>query len=365
MTIGNGWIIDNCEIDDFGNNAKFFKFKMKHPEYREKDCAFSLNWDGKYLTDFINTFEKMLRELESSERVLHREERRQDMKVFFHNADFDGICSAAIVKYKFPECELHGINYGDDFPFGIISKDDIVYMVDFSLQPFPLMGRLSRNCKELIWIDHHQTAIEEEGKFSTNQIIPGIRQNGKAACELTWEFLFPDKEMPYAVKLLGRYDVRDLDAFSDNAVLNFQYGMRLVNDLSPETLLWIDLFTENVTQFVIRDGKTILQYVDIDNAKYAKRYAYEVEFEGLRAIVINKGNSNSKLFDSVYDKSKHDLMIAISLLPGSSWAVSLYSTKPEVDCGEIARRIREGVHVSNVLIPPHLVFNQTKRTNSD
>ena len=36
------------------------------------------------------------------------------MKCFYHRIDFDGVCSAAIVKAKYPECELIGIDYGDD-----------------------------------------------------------------------------------------------------------------------------------------------------------------------------------------------------------------------------------------------------------
>ncbi len=35
----------------------------------------------------------------------------------FHRADFDGVCSAAIVKKFVPDCELYGIDYGDPFPW--------------------------------------------------------------------------------------------------------------------------------------------------------------------------------------------------------------------------------------------------------
>ena len=36
---------------------------------------------------------------------------------FYHRADYDGVCSAAIVKKFVPDCELYGIDYGDPFPW--------------------------------------------------------------------------------------------------------------------------------------------------------------------------------------------------------------------------------------------------------
>ena len=73
------------------------------------------------------------------------------MKCFYHSADLDGHCSAAIVKAVCPECELIGINYGDAFPWDLFveaeerksgsiilpaKEPETVYMVDFCLQPF-------------------------------------------------------------------------------------------------------------------------------------------------------------------------------------------------------------------------------------
>ncbi len=39
------------------------------------------------------------------------------MICFYHSADLDGACSAAIIKLKHPECVLAPINYGNDFPW--------------------------------------------------------------------------------------------------------------------------------------------------------------------------------------------------------------------------------------------------------
>jgi oligoribonuclease NrnB/cAMP/cGMP phosphodiesterase (DHH superfamily) len=141
------------------------------------------------------------------------------MKCFYHSSDLDGICSAAIVKYRYPECELIAIDYDyNHHIFDSVSVGETVFMVDFSALSEHM--RYLKYHTDFIWIDHHKTAIE---KCSKLEPIAGIREIGKAACELTWEYLFPNKTMPEAVRLLGRYDVWD---HSDPNTLPWQYGMR-------------------------------------------------------------------------------------------------------------------------------------------
>ena len=85
------------------------------------------------------------------------------MKCFYHSADLDGKCSGAIVKMHFPECEMIGINYGDLFPWDRIEQNEVVWLVDFCLQPFSDMHRLNE-VAILNWIDHHKTSLEEAEK---------------------------------------------------------------------------------------------------------------------------------------------------------------------------------------------------------
>ena len=115
------------------------------------------------------------------------------MICFYHNADLDGKCSAAIVRKTYPNCRLYGINYGDRFPWSEIPENDNVFMVDYSLQPFDEMVRLSQKFN-LTWIDHHKSAISDSqsskySKFNANTVL----DSNKAACQLTWEYLYPNK----------------------------------------------------------------------------------------------------------------------------------------------------------------------------
>lgn len=282
------------------------------------------------------------------------------IKIFFHSSDLDGMCAGAIVKFKYPDAKLIGINYGQNFPFDTLDiKNDIVYMVDFSLQPFSEMVKLVSliGLNKLIFIDHHKSVIEDANKtmltndnitMSFNQVCPGKREIGKGACELTWEYLYPYEKMPFAVSLLGRYDVWDL---SNPTTLDFQYGMRLNNTWPDNQELWKQFLRSddnNETTMLIVDtiksGETILKYQKQENEKYSKSCAFEVKFEGYNAICINKLLTNSQLFESVYDVTKHDIMISFGLRANGMWTMSFYTTKEGVDVSEIARKYGGGGH---------------------
>src|SRR5574343_569017 len=295
---------------------------------------------------------------------------------FYHSADLDGHCSGAIVKHFVPEAILHPINYGDAFPWDEIKPEDTIYMVDFCLQPFDDMEQLCDLC-DVIWIDHHKTSLD----FMQHRSIKGIQAIGHAACELAWTwFSINQIAMPLAVTLLGRYDVWD---HSDPRTLPFQYRMRMedMDPLKGEGAMekWRTLFdpfddggiyTEGAEgQYLylsdlVREGELLLRYSDQENTKYARGYAFEtfldvigripeddspIPTRRLYAICINRGMTNSKAFDSVYDPEKHHLMITFCRLPfhkqtKGGWTVSLYSTRDDVDCGAIAKPFGGGGH---------------------
>lgn len=147
------------------------------------------------------------------------------IRCFYHAADLDGHCSGAIIKYRFHEAVMYPINYGDPFPFEEIQPDDEIYMVDFALQPFDDMIRLASMC-ELHWVDHHKSAIDKFHKYlkfiplhyDKNEFYKTELSTSMAACELTWEYLFPNRPVPLAVKLLSAYDAWKQDIFIEQVV---------------------------------------------------------------------------------------------------------------------------------------------------
>lgn len=275
------------------------------------------------------------------------------MKCFYHSSDFDGKCSGAIINYLFgpddapkieDELTLHPINYGQDFPWDIIKENEIVFMVDFSLQPFSDMERLNDMCV-LVWIDHHQEALKEAEKSEVKFRREKYRRIGIGACALVWEFAAKSYglgPMPEAVRLLAEYDVWN---HKNPKTLPFQYGLRSYKNTGPENLeFWEKVFYDSsFLEEVIKRGEPILAYEKEQLSAYAKS-SFETKIEGLTAIALNRNMAGSMVFDSVYKEGTHDVMIRFGWKNGE-WDVSLYSTEESgVDVGAIASKFGGGGH---------------------
>lgn len=266
--------------------------------------------------------------------------------VFYHSADLDGHCSGAICREFLEKAgaqpKMRGINYGDPFPIDEIGADDRVYVVDFCLQPEAQMLELKGKCGELIWIDHHKSSIEALKDFD----CLGIRRVGDAACELCWEYFDSDLQVPYAVTLLGRYDVWDnADKEKwDNEIYPFQMGMRLYpTDPATEVLIWRDaVFGGGKFDDILASGHAIVSYQTESNKKLMKN-SFEIDFEGMRWIVVN-GVGNSQIFESRYDSTKHHGMLVFENVRGQFWTIILYSDRPDVDVSVIAKKHGGGGH---------------------
>lgn len=276
------------------------------------------------------------------------------MKCFYHNADLDGICSAAIVRLAHPAAELIGINHGDPFPWETIELGEVVYMVDFSLQPFEEMTRLVQAC-DLRWIDHHKSAINDMKEHNREiDFARGLQRDGIGACWLVWEFFHGTKRLPRAVELLARYDVWDHE---DPDTLPFQYGIRTLEMAAdPRHEAWGILLgdagfnDQQLVDEILVDGAAILRYIDNDNALKARALCFDHELEDrdgrlLRCLCANFGPANSQFFDSKWDPAKYDAMLLFSFRPRSrQWTISLYTTRDDIDVSDWAKQMGGGGH---------------------
>lgn len=101
----------------------------------------------------------------------------------YHEADLDGVMSAAIVNkyFKRRNIDLLPYNYGKEIPD--VSKYDKVFVVDVSFgdRTSLLFDEWKDKGIDVTWIDHHKTAIEAVKDYN----VKGKRRIGTAACELT------------------------------------------------------------------------------------------------------------------------------------------------------------------------------------
>jgi oligoribonuclease NrnB/cAMP/cGMP phosphodiesterase (DHH superfamily) len=274
---------------------------------------------------------------------------------FYHSADLDGHCSGAIVAMTHPDCVLFGINYGQEFPWKGINPSGMVYVVDFCLQPFSNMLRLQDLMRSgggrLIWIDHHRSAIDDYVRAIEEQDIEeieGVRKLELAGCELTWQFLYPDRKMPRAVRLIGRHDVWD---HADDNVEPFQYGMRLYETRPQRSAATWNRMLSGTGQrdgFVydtIEAGKKIMRYQHKQDEIYLKSTAFETDLDGLHLLACNRACANSKIFDSMWPKFKNhcDAMALFAWLR-DRWEVKLFTDHRSLDVSLIAKARGGGGH---------------------
>lgn len=270
----------------------------------------------------------------------------------YHSRDLDGYSSGAIIKRKYPEAKLVGYDYGQPIPYDKIPKGVPIIMADVSL-PMPDMVELANySGNQLTWIDHHISAINDYQTFLSEScngepFLTAVLENGIAACEGTWKYLFPDEAMPEAIKLLGEYDTwrnQDKDRW-ERRILPLQFGMR-IHCNSAETFVTdvIGPGGMSVVNRIVDEGVTVLKYQAQVNETQCKK-AFEFEFYGQRAICLNGGGFNSDVFKSVYDGDKHDIMMPFQYNgKTNTWTFSMYSVKPEVDCSAIAKQLGGGGH---------------------
>lgn len=281
------------------------------------------------------------------------------MKIFYHLADADGKCSSYLVK-RFAkhtdnyDIEFCGINYGMDFPFEKIQKDEQVFIVDYSIFPEE-MNRLLDITKNVVWIDHHKSSIQRYEGFEKE--IPGIRYDGIAGCALTYCYLTqmsigdmnevkefnPEltNNMPQFVSLIADYDVWNFK-YGD-VTKNFHAGLML-EEHNPWDEIWDIFLVDNKNDYIykiVNNGIIAKQSRASMMKTYCETKGFETELDGYKAFAINMANISSEDFVSV-DDAKYDLFIGFSY-NGKDWNYSLRSTK--VDCAEIAMKFGGGGHM--------------------
>lgn len=287
------------------------------------------------------------------------------MKVFYHN-DMDGIVSARIIleimrerKVEFVNEDFIEMDYAKSFPIDKIIKDEIVYIVDYSISP-EQMEQLLKITKRVIWIDHHKSAIEKYKNSSlANQNIAGLRADGIAGCVLTWWY-FSGKQIetenfvkdypknpksvyrsfvPEYIKLAGDWDVWDHLYGNKTKSYTVCFNARIK---SPFDDLFFDRIKtkEDIDSFC-EAGYQMIEYRNGWAKTFMKRYGFETEIDGFRAFVANLGNANSEFFG---DLIKEYDIVGTFCFNGETYTCSLYSEKEKVDCSIICTKRGGGGH---------------------
>lgn len=260
------------------------------------------------------------------------------MKVFYHN-DLDGRCSAAILRRYLRNSGFneayYEMDYNKEFPMGEIIENETIYILDFSLQKEGEFEELKKRTSHIVWIDHHKSAVERFEKLN----LYGERSIEEAACTLTWKYFF-DSKIPLGVWFAGDFDTWKFEG--GETTWNFHYGMSCEDTHVENDILWDEILSNNkiIVDSIINNGKLIKISKEISYKEEMTAKAFVSNFEGYKLICCNTGKGSNR-FASIDEP--YDILSPFSF-DGKTWTVSLYSTDPNIDVSEIAKKYSGGGH---------------------
>lgn len=295
------------------------------------------------------------------------------MKCFYHN-DLDGKASAFCVyawaKDLDTSSKYISINYGTVFPIDSITSNERIWILDYSIDPDEML-KLLEITSDIVWIDHHKTAIEKYKNFS--KLIKGIRIVEEAACVLTWKYIncwtdkgydkknFDDdssiqycKNIPRCILLTG-----DRDNWTwkyGEETKNFYAGSQIYNT-DPDSRFWwqcieheIDstnirylsrrLEGEKFWNELLKAGQIIEKFKLQFYNELAEDIGYETQFSNIKCFAINAAHVSSDVFGDLVNH--YDVLLPY-YHDGKQWTVSLYTIQ-DIDVSMIAKQFGGGGH---------------------
>lgn len=253
--------------------------------------------------------------------------------IIYHRIDCDGLCSYAVLynalRERFPKMPITGIgyNHGDELPN--LQGYTTIYMADVSL-PSSEMLRLHSE-RRLVWIDHHATTIEDSKAYGYST-APGLRQIGKGACELCWEFTHAKTEkVPLFVQLLSAYDVFDKECFDfENEVLPLQFGVRNRFQLNPEAYIKALAEERPDNEGLIAEGRIILNYIRQQGYRTAKTYGFKITLaDKFPALCILTDQFGSIPYQEAAKEAGCKVIVCVNRLNDKRYKVSCFATNGE------------------------------------
>ena len=205
--------------------------------------------------------------------------------IIFHDKCSDGKMSAAVMfnylaEHSDSEVKVLPYNYGDPAPILDVNTDN-VYVVDFSFHGEAL-AHVSKNSNKVIIIDHHKGALEK--MEATSPLLNNVEihfNSAKSGAHLTWEYCYPDVEVPSVV-----LDVSDRDMWKflrpNSKATHLGLSGYTYLDVAQS-----DFFTEEGYQNLVDNrGKPRLEFSEHMNRTSAK-IAGTTEVLGRRIYVVN------------------------------------------------------------------------------
>ncbi len=255
----------------------------------------------------------------------------------YHNADFDGIGSAAVVNHYHKELgdkvQVYGWNYGAKLPpYETFDNDGIVYMVDVVFPIEDMKKLLSKYKQNFVWIDHHASAKADFAALKINAHL-NLEQ---AAIKNCWDYFYPYLPFPKGLQLIADYDIWKLSEE------NKQFNYALFSNpeyKKPKYEIWGKIIRgdEEIVDKLVAKGEIIQDYVR-ENQKKIMQSAHLVKFADYTVPALNSNVQGSEIFEAnvknLYEKYPF-VVLYYKVITG--WKLSLFTNRKDINLIEIAK----------------------------
>lgn len=306
--------------------------------------------------------------------------------LILHHNDMDGR-SGGYLLYKYFKSFIHEedittmeCSYTTVFDWNELADNNtLVGIVDYSLNHQWFAKLIEVVPKEnIIWIDHHKTAIED---YKEQSNLAGIRNIDYCGAELVAMYIngFHMKSngdlvdesgnkttyenayttVPTWIKEVGNFDCWRTHIDMDRSK-KLNYGIRMHWDSNMLTTadgrqFWADIdYSNNVEKF-IEEGAIIMKYQDSENKDMVAINGFEVKlkkdpFADYKCIAVNTSSRGSDVFKSVFDQYEVGFVFCFSDKKGKpvmNFSVYRLGMNPQknIDVSRIAQSFGGGGHV--------------------
>lgn len=268
------------------------------------------------------------------------------MKIFYHAADLDGRCSAAIAMRKWPNATVLAYNYYYDFPHDKIQPGEEVVFVDvfFDDKNEADLTKLLAITDKITILDHHRRKMADRVFAEKGIKYKGIIDpDAPGACALVWQYCFPKVDMPIGVRYIGEYDT--WDRHFNNA--RFQLAVNAKNTGVFNKWLW-DKILRDDSRFMlqmINEGNTIIEYLRPWYARYIRAYGRigSIEDGKYSILLVPMGMVDSSIFDSI-PALLFDVYARSTIGRDGDWKISITTNRLDLDLRDVAEKFDGGGH---------------------
>jgi len=265
-------------------------------------------------------------------------------RIYYHGSDLDGRSSAVILMRKYPNYEVSPMNYHRGIDLTKIKKDEPLIFADVFFD-----DKREKDLRDLLAITTDITILDHHERKMANRVFEelGIKYKGiidtesDGACAIVWNYCFPNHPIPMGIKLIGTYDVwkRNFDN------IRYMLGLGANNPAVANKFIWNKVLSDDVDFNLLMksEGSIILKYLRNDQTRYVRAYGIIGKINGYKALAINRGLSDSSIFDSV-PQDAFDIYMRFTFTKDRKFKVSITTPREDLDLREIAAKFEGGGH---------------------